>query len=103
MASSRIQGDPYGPHDGGYIRRPNPRQNAHDSRRPIIESRELVTKIRMNLPWRLSDLGQGAKIMMRLHQGTEPGLLFRNDNIDNHFGQIHPSASDHPQSMRTPS
>ena len=56
-----------------------------------------------HIPQRLSDLGQGAKIMMRLHQGTEPGLLFRNDNIDNHFGQIHPSASDHPQSMRTPS
>ena len=58
MASSRIQGDPYGPHDGGYIRRPNPRQNAHDSRRPIIESRKLMTKIRMNLPWGLEYLPQ---------------------------------------------
>ena len=38
--------------------------------------------------------------MMRLHQGTEPSFLFRNDTIDNHVGQIHPSASEHPQSMR---
>ena len=38
--------------------------------------------------------------MMRLHQGTEPSFLFRTDTIDNHVGQIHPSASEHPQSMR---
>ena len=53
-----------------------------------------------HIPHRLPDLGQGAQIMMRLHQGTEPSFLFRTDTIDNHVGQIHPSASEHPQSMR---
>ena len=42
------------------------------------------------IPHRLPDLGQGAQIMMRLHQGTEPSFLFRTDTTDNHVGQIHP-------------
>ena len=39
-----------------------------------------------HIPQRLADLGQRAKIMMRLHQLPEPSLLLRLDKIDNHFG-----------------
>ena len=52
-----------------------------------------------HIPKRLADLRHGAKIMMRLHQLPETAFLFRTDNLNNHFGQNHRSASEHPRAV----